>query len=298
MKTKPILPRLLLIIGTCAFCCLAPSTLAAQTASPPTDLVIMLDVSGSMRTSGIMPEVKKYLEQDVAGTLLKPGDRCTLILFGTTTRVLPTRTLASEADREAFCRDLAELQAADDYTDLGSALEGLEAAIAARLDGSFKPMALFITDGKNAPPPSSPYAGKDLSVDAHFKEIGRKISMKGWQLYVVELGVQTDAPAVAAAVAGSTLVAPAEALSPQPLAAYAAEVEAATEGRTAAAAGPAAAGASDSTADTANSAVTTGLVLFLISFGATAIAAAVVFFVFSRRRKKKPAEEPAPQAPK
>jgi len=47
------------------------------------------------------------------------------------------------------------------------------------MDGAFKPLALFITDGKNAPPPSSPYAGTDLSVDARFKDIGRKISKKG-----------------------------------------------------------------------------------------------------------------------
>jgi hypothetical protein len=290
MKTKPIFPRVLLLIGAGVVGGLVPFSLEAQTASPPTDLVILLDVSGSMRSSGILPEVKRYLEQDVAGTLLKPGDRCTLILFGTTTRALPTRTLSAEADREALCRNLAELQADDDYTDLGAALEGLEAAIAARRDGSYKPMALFITDGKNAPPPSSPYAGKDLSVDAHFKEIGRKISMKGWQLYVVELGSKTDAPAVAAAVPGSTLVAPAEALSPQPLAAYAAEVEAATQDRAAAA-------GQNSGVAPAPAGSPRGLVFYLIGAGAAA-AAAVVAVVLLGRRKKKQEEEPAPQAPK
>ncbi len=178
----------------------------ASATRKPNDVVVAVDVSGSMSSKSVFTDVKTYLEGELVRPLLKPGDRFTLIVFGERARALPTRTIASEADIEAAVADIKGLQAGEDFTDLGSALEVLDGAMASRAEGDFRPVAVFITDGKNAPPPTSPYSGKDLSVDDRFTESGRRIAKKGWFLYVVGLGERNDADVVAAAVEGSKAV--------------------------------------------------------------------------------------------
>ncbi len=178
----------------------------AQDTRRPNDVVVAVDVSGSMRSQGVFADVQAYLENDLVRPLLKPGDRFTLIVFGERARAYPTRVIASDADVAAAVDDIRGLQAGEDFTDLGSALEVLDGAMASRSEGDYRPVAVFITDGKNAPPPASPYSGRDLSVDDRFTESGRRIAKKGWLLYVVGLGARNDADVVAAAVEGSKAV--------------------------------------------------------------------------------------------
>jgi len=193
---------------------------AQETVRRPNDLVVAVDVSGSMAQSGTFGEVKKYLESELLRPLLKPGDCFTLIPFGTSARVQPTRTIVSAGDVDAAVAAVRNLQASDGHTDLGAAVEALEAAMKSRSDGAFRPVAVFLTDGKNAPPPESPFSGKDLSVDERFAGAGQRIAKKGWFLYVIGLGDQTDAATVAAVVEGSALVESTQALDAKPLETY------------------------------------------------------------------------------
>jgi len=193
---------------------------AQPVASKSNDLVVAVDVSGSMAESGAFGEVKKYLETEVLRPLLKPGDRFTLIPFGTAARAQATRTIAGAGDVDAAVVTIRNLQASDGFTDLGNAVEVLEAAMQSHSDGAFRPVAVFLTDGKNAPPPESPFSGKDLSVDERFAGAGQRIAKKGWFLYVIGLGEQTDAATVAKVVEGSALVESIKALEAKPLEVY------------------------------------------------------------------------------
>ncbi len=205
----------------------------------PNDLVVAVDVSGSMAQSGTFEDVKKYLENEVLRPILKPGDRFTLIPFGTQARAQPTLTIASAGDVDEAVAVIRNLKASDGHTDLGTAVEALESAMQARSDGAFRPVAVFLTDGKNAPPPESPFSGKDLSVDERFAGAGQRIAKKGWFLYVIGLGEQTDAATVAAVVEGSALVESKEALKAEPLETYLEKTAATTETRANVAAGAA-----------------------------------------------------------
>jgi hypothetical protein len=200
----------------------------AQTPPPaphPNDIVVVLDVSGSMKESGVIADVKSYVDREIVKNTARVGDRFTLIEFGAKARVVFQKDVASESDLDEISRRIAAVKAEDGFTDLGVALETFDGALASHSDGAYRPVAIFITDGKNAPPPSSPYSGKDLAVDDKFKATGKKIAMKGWKLYVVGLGDNTDAPAVAAAVGGSTLAPSSDALKETPLGAYLTETE-------------------------------------------------------------------------
>lgn len=272
----------------------------------PNDVVVAVDVSGSMSEKGVFKDVKAYLERDLVRPLLKVGDRFTLIVFGKGARALPTKTIESAADIDAVVASIKDLKAGEDFTDLGSALEALDGAMASRSDGTYRPVAVFITDGKNAPPPTSPFSGKDLSVDDRFTQSGRRIAQKGWFLYVVGLGDKNDAEVVAGAVAGSTAIGgssptedaggasgkagnPSEALSAAPLIAYLDETEKEAEKRAEATAAAKAA-AEKPEAGT--------LPVILAAAGGVVILGAFVFLILlvKRRAEKKDDSKIVPKA--
>jgi hypothetical protein len=175
------------------------------TDAPKQDVFVILDVSGSMVNRNIFPNVREYLDKEVIGELLKNGDTFTLITFGDYAAEQFSRTVNSNADRDSIRADLAEIKPNHDNTDIGMAMEKLAEVLERREQSGVRRIILFITDGLNVPPPSSPYYGKDLAMDERFQSLGEKISQEGWFLYVIGIGGQTDAQTIADAVPGSVL---------------------------------------------------------------------------------------------
>lgn len=167
------------------------------------DVVVILDISGSMNENGKFTNVKEYLNTEVLDGLLKTGGNFTLITFGNTAKESFSRTVSSEADRNELRRFLRDLKADNHFTDIGVAMETLSSILERRGDSRAQEVILFITDGMHTPPRESPYYKKDLAVDEKFLSIGEKISKAGWFLYVVGIGGQTDAKTIADAVPGS-----------------------------------------------------------------------------------------------
>jgi hypothetical protein len=261
----------------------------AVPAAPPTDIVLALDVSGSMAENAVFGDVEGYLKAEVLGSLVKLGDRVTLIAFGSAARTFPTVTVATEADRLALADRLAALKPDSDFTDLGAALEALDAALADRNGADYKPLAIFITDGKHAPPPGSAYAGAAPGVDARFAGIGERIAKKGWFVYVVGLGEKTDAPAIAEAVPGAVLATGAEALAAAPLEAFDAAASAAVADRAETAAAERAAADAAAAAAVPAPDEDGGLadVVVPLAIAAAAIGLIVLIVAAARRRKDK-----------
>jgi hypothetical protein len=167
------------------------------------DLYVILDISGSMKVEQRFSNVIEYIEGEVLDGLLKTGDTFTLITFGDTAGERFSRTLSGEDDRSLLHGEVKKLRADNNYTDIGTALETLAGILEKRNDPGVRTLILFITDGKHAPPPSSPYYGKDLSVDERFRSVGEKISRSGWFLYVIGIGGETDVKTIAGAVDNS-----------------------------------------------------------------------------------------------
>ncbi|MDR1507004.1 MAG: VWA domain-containing protein [Treponema sp.] len=173
--------------------------------APKRDIFVILDVSGSMINQGKFPNVREYLNREVIDGLLKDGDTFSLITFGDAAEERFSRTIASGADRESLRSDLVRIEPDNNYTDIGMAMEKLAEVLERRGQSGVRRIILFITDGLNAPPPNSPYSGRDLALDEQFKALGEKIARSGWFLYVIGIGGQTDAQAIADAVPGSVL---------------------------------------------------------------------------------------------
>ncbi|MDR0402819.1 MAG: VWA domain-containing protein [Treponema sp.] len=192
-----------------AFLLLAVFPLFCQTRTdrdaPRRDIFVILDVSGSMVNQNIFSNVQEYLNREVVDGLIKDGDTFSLITFGDYAAERFSRSLNSAADRESLRADLAAIKPDHNYTDIGMAMEKLAETLERPEQSGTRRVILFITDGFNVPPPESPYYGKDLAVDERFRSLGEKISRGGWFLYVVGIGGQTDAQAIAGAVPGSVL---------------------------------------------------------------------------------------------
>jgi hypothetical protein len=186
------------------------TALLAQTKDAPEqgkrDVFVIFDVSGSMNIENRFNNVKDYLEKDVIGSVLRNGDTLTLIEFGDKPREVLSRTLGSDSDRRSLIETIRSLKADDNFTDIGTAMEMLFDVLSKKSDSSARQLVLFITDGKNTPPRTSPYYGKDLAVDERFRDIGQKISKGGWFLYVIGIGGETDAKKIAEAVDSSVFL--------------------------------------------------------------------------------------------
>ncbi|MDR1900475.1 MAG: VWA domain-containing protein [Treponema sp.] len=211
----------------------------ADPAAAKRDICVILDVSGSMKEERKFAGVQEYLEREIVGDLMKPGDSFTLITFGDSAAELFSRSIASEADKAALLGDLRKVEADNDYTDIGAALEALDGVLEGRQapgHAGTRQLILFITDGKNTPPRDSPYYGKDLAVDDRFKSVGEKIARGGWFLYIIGIGGETDVRKIADAVEGSVYQNTDPALSDLELDAYVEKVEEDARAREAAAA--------------------------------------------------------------
>jgi Mg-chelatase subunit ChlD len=173
--------------------------------APRRDVFVILDVSGSMINQNKFSNVREYLNREVIGGLLKNGDTFNLITFGDYAAEQFSRTVNSDSDRESIKTDIAKIEPDHNYTDIGMAMEKLAEVLEKREQSGIRRVIFFITDGLNAPPPGSPYNGKDLALDERFRTLGEKISKEGWFLYVIGIGGKTDAQAIADAVPGSVL---------------------------------------------------------------------------------------------
>ncbi len=187
-----------------AFLVLCPLSGSFELWAQTRDRLVVVDCSGSMQEGAIIEQVKAWVVREVLPRLAN-GDRFSLMSFGREPRwIIRDLAIQDHASRARLERELAGLAAVEHFTDLGRALEAFAAAMDdVEGDGD---IAWFITDGRNAPPDWSPWYGRELRLDAHFQAIGKKIALKGWSVYVVGLGSETDASVVAEAIPGSTLV--------------------------------------------------------------------------------------------
>jgi Mg-chelatase subunit ChlD len=195
-----LIPVFFLPLAVSLFC----QTQADRDASKR-EVFVILDISGSMINQNKFSNVKEYLNREVINGLLKNGDTFSLITFGNDAAERFSRFVGSDSDRESISADLAKIEADQDHTDIGMAMEKLAEVLERREQSGVRRVVLFITDGLNAPPPGSPYNGKDLALDERFQSLGEKISRGGWFLYVIGIGGQTDARTIADAVPGSVL---------------------------------------------------------------------------------------------
>jgi len=170
------------------------------------EIVVILDVSESMKSQNKFPHVQYYLENEVVGKFLRNGDDFSLVTFSERVTERFTRTINSDADKKALKADLRRLQANGNFTDIGVVIEKLAEIIERPERDDTRRIILFITDGLNNPPLHSNYFGVDISLDARLRNFGERIACGAWFFYLIGIGRETAAQDIANLVPGSELL--------------------------------------------------------------------------------------------
>ena len=163
--------------------------LQSLTARDGANIILVVDKSGSMK--GYFDEVKAYLADSIL-PLTEPDDFFCLILFGEDADCYFT----DEIDRDHLdsVRAVIDDSRADqDFTDIGLALEAMFSTLEQSQKLNDKSILLFITDGKNTPPPWSKYYGKDYEYQEVFFEKARTIKEGAWKVMILGIGEDTAA---------------------------------------------------------------------------------------------------------
>ena len=172
----------------------------------PASYVIVIDMSGSMKTNGYFLVVRRAVSSFVSS--LPTGDYLSILGFNRTTSrlIVPQRLQDNRADLIELVDSLQEptpkqSTAPEQYTDIGKALEEtireLRAPEAPRLQFVF-----FMTDGIHDPGPDSKYPKnkEQLKMSPAWKELQSTaklaLSEKLVEPFAMSLGRQTDADLV------------------------------------------------------------------------------------------------------
>jgi hypothetical protein len=164
----------------------------------PSDYVVMVDVSGSMKGERYA-QVRRSLTEFFAA--LAPEDRVTLIPFA------DRAPASTQQVGRAPGKLLAKLPADADggHTDIGAALES---AVTALSRGDAPPLAtvVLLTDGRHDPGPNSAYpltAGHNWTV---LTGRARKLRKTSLQAYAIPLSGATGAPLLAKVFPGARIL--------------------------------------------------------------------------------------------
>jgi hypothetical protein len=164
------------------------------------NLVLILDVSTSMR--GAFNEMQDYIFGSIEGGLLGSGDWLGLYTFGE--RV--TEVYAGGVELPEGLPRLREaiygMAADEEATDIGLMLARLDGILEAGRMPNPKTSVVWATDGKNNPPPGSPYAGKDIFAPGAFKAY-TVVKDSAYKVLLLSIGADTAAKDLSGPLGGS-----------------------------------------------------------------------------------------------
>ena len=169
---------------------------AAPPPAPRTDMVYLLDVSGSMRKQRALQRAQEMLA-DIMDQIVQPGTRQALIPFGTGVQearsfAVPSDDAGATKKRAAIRRAIEATRATDSYTYLFQAIRsGLETLRGFRDEnpGHLRHI-LLVSDGKQLVPrgESSPTLQQII---AHFEELDFKPG-EDWFIWYAHFGEPDD----------------------------------------------------------------------------------------------------------
>ena len=153
------------------------------------DVFIVLDKSLSMEEE--IAAVRQYVKESLVDRLLIEGDRVTIIaFFGKAVRLVSERVAT---DRSSLHSKVASLEADGRYTDIGNALDALDAAVKSVTASEMRKYLLLLTDGIQEAPPDSKYYSPDGSFNHAFLTNTKSIQREGWKILILGIGAATDA---------------------------------------------------------------------------------------------------------
>ena len=159
----------------------------AETRSAQIDFVILIDTSLSMADA--MRDARQYAAGEVVGRLVETGDWVSIIRFYGSSEIVWRGDVASEADTAAMVRSLNALEADGRFTDIGAALDSMDALILERGHPERPKYILLITDERQEAPKGSEYYSADYSIHHPLLEYIKRLDMGSFRVITIGYGL-------------------------------------------------------------------------------------------------------------
>lgn len=168
------------------------------------DCFILLDKSLSMVEE--IDAVADYINNEIVGKILIPGDYIMVLQFFGHTEPLLVKDIGSEEIKTSIKNTIGNVLADGYYTDIGNALDVLKSTLDTHDSSGRRQYLLLITDGiQEAPPESIYYTGDEPNPDfSHvYMENAKVIKKQGWKIHILGIGTLSSAQEVADTLSGT-----------------------------------------------------------------------------------------------
>lgn len=161
--------------------------LQAESRSTSVDFVLLVDTSLSMADS--MEAARKYAAGEVIGRLVEPGDWVSIMRFYGKSEVVWQGDVTSQTDIATMVRSLNELKADGRYTDIGSALDSMDALLLERGRPERPKYILLLTDERQEAPKDSQYYSPTYTPHHRLLEYIKRVDMGSFRVITIGYGL-------------------------------------------------------------------------------------------------------------
>ncbi|TFG83737.1 MAG: VWA domain-containing protein [Spirochaetales bacterium] len=176
---KRILASLLLLL---------PLTLATgDERTDAIDFFVLLDTSLSMQVA--MPAAKEFVAGEIVGRLMAPGDWAMVMSFYGERKILWKGDITAEADTATLVRSLGSLEADGKFTDIGAALDALDALVLERGHPERPKYLLLVTDERQEAPKGTRYYSADYTMHHTLLQYVKKVDMGSFRIITIGYGL-------------------------------------------------------------------------------------------------------------
>jgi hypothetical protein len=161
--------------------------LHAESRSANVDFLLLMDTSLSM-ADGI-EAARKYAAGDVIGRLVEPGDWVSIMRFYGKSEIVWQGDVTGQEDIATMVRSLNELKADGRFTDIGSALDSMEALLLERGKPDRPKYILLLTDERQEAPKDSQYYSPTYTPQHRLLEYIKKVDMGQFRVITIGYGL-------------------------------------------------------------------------------------------------------------
>ena len=169
---------------TCSF------FLVAGERTIPVDIFLMIDKSLSMDEPGKFDSLQKWVLDELIEQMIIPGDWVTIYQFYEKPEHILTTTVEDATSLRKIYNTVKAIKADGHYTDIGAALDTVQAALDARgSNGRFK-VLLLLSDLVQDAPWTSKYRGKQASFKSPLLVEARTVKHDNWYEITLDMDIQ------------------------------------------------------------------------------------------------------------
>jgi hypothetical protein len=184
-----------------ALCVVLASPVLADTRKDNIDVILALDKSLSMENK--IGAVKDWVNTSIIDQLLIPGDFIIVVAFYGKSDVVISQQVKDDAGKQGLRKTISQIRGNGRFTDIGNALDVVQAQTAALQNDGREKYILLLTDGIQEAPPSSKYYSRDGKFNHEFLANTKTIQEKGWKIMILGIGTESAAKDLAHELKGA-----------------------------------------------------------------------------------------------